>query len=299
MLPESTNPNRGFGAAKYLSELLLKLTFTLLLGGFLGVTLVRFAPGFNSDEDSLDSRLSQESKQAIRESRAQDVSVSRFYIHYLTALMHGDLGTSRTLARPVMELLRQRLPVTMKAVSLGWLTGWCLGLALAISSVMLRSAAYDSFASLLAGATLCFPVAVISLLFMYVEGPASLVIGLIIFPKIFQFSRNLLKTSSEQLHILAARAKGAGRMRVLVWHVLPTAAPQHLALAGVTMSVALGAAIPVEAIFDLPGTGQLAWQSALGRDLPVLVNLTLLMTGFTLLVNAAAEISALPFKAGR
>ena len=65
------------------------------------------------------------------------------------------------------------------------------------------------------------------------------------------------------------------------------------------MSIALGAAIPVEAIFDLPGTGQLAWQSALSRDLPVLVNLTLLMTAFTLLVNAAAELSALPFKANQ
>lgn len=299
MLPESTSPNRGFGAAKYLSKLLLKLTFTLLLGGFLGATLIRFAPGFNFYEDTLDARLSEESKQALRESHAQDLNVSHFYWHYLTSLTHGDLGTSRTLARPVSELLRERLPVTMKAVSAGWVMGWCLGLALAISSVMLRSAAYDSFASLLAGATLCFPVAVISLLFMYVEGPASLVIGLVIFPKIFQFSRNLLKTSSEQLHILAARAKGAGRIRVLIWHILPTAAPQLLALAGVTMSVALGAAIPVEAIFDLAGTGQLAWQSALSRDLPVLVNLTLLMTTFTLLVNAAAEVSAIPFKANR
>jgi peptide/nickel transport system permease protein len=299
MLPESTSSNRGFGAAKYLSELLLKLIFTLLLGGFLGATLVRFAPGFNSDEESLDSRLSEESKQAIRQSRAQDLSVSRFYFYYLAAVMHGDLGTSRTLARPVSELLRERLPVTMKAVGTGWVAGWCLGLALAISSVMLRSAAYDSLASLLAGLTLCFPVAVVALLFMYVEGPASLVISLIIFPKIFQFSRSLLKTSSQQLHILAARAKGAGRIRVLVWHILPTAAPQLLALAGVTMSIALGSAIPVEAIFDLPGTGQLAWQSALSRDLPVLVNLTLLMTGFTLLINTTAEVSALPFKAGR
>ena len=47
--------------------------------------------------------------------------------------------------------------------------------------------------------------------------------------------------------------------------------PQLLALAGVTVSLAFGAAIPVEAIADSPGVGQLAWQAALGRDLPVLV----------------------------
>jgi len=299
MPAESTNPDNSFRAARYLSKLLLKLVFTLLLGGFLGATLVRVAPGFNITEEGLDFRLSEASKQAIQAASRQDSSVPRFYLNYLLALAHGDLGTSRTFARPVTELLRERLPVTVKAVAAGWTMGWLLGLLLAMASVSFRSAAYDGFASVLAGATLCFPVAVMSLLFMYVEGPAALVIALIVFPKIFQFSRNLLKKSSEQLHVLTAQAKGAGRMRVLVFHILPTAAPELLALAGVTMSIALGAAIPVEAIFDLPGTGQLAWQSALSRDLPVLVNLTLLMTAFTLLLNAAAELSALPFKANR
>ena len=70
--------------------------------------------------------------------------------------------------------------------------------------------------------------------------------------------------------------------------MLPVA-PQLLALAGVTVSLAFGAAIPVEAIADSPGIGQLAWQAALGRDLPVLVNLTLLVTAFTLIANSSAE----------
>ena len=39
-------------------------------------------------------------------------------------------------------------------------------------------------------------------------------------------------------HVLMARAKGLGNLRVLVWHILPTAAPQLLALAGVSLCVA-------------------------------------------------------------
>ena len=55
-------------------------------------------------------------------------------------------------------------------------------------------------------------------------------------------------------------------MRVLCWHVIPVSAAPLLALAGVSVSIALGAAIPVEALCGIPGIGQLAWQAALGRD---------------------------------
>jgi peptide/nickel transport system permease protein len=63
-----------------------------------------------------------------------------------------------------------------------------------------------------------------------------------------------------------------------------------IALAGITVSIALGASIPVESLCGLPGIGQLAWQAALSRDLPLLVNLTLLVTLVTLLANSSADV---------
>jgi peptide/nickel transport system permease protein len=72
--------------------------------------------------------------------------------------------------------------------------------------------------------------------------------------------------------------------------VLPVAGPQMIALAGITVSIALGASIPVESLCGLPGIGQLAWQAALSRDLPLLVNLTLLVTLVTLLANSGADV---------
>ena len=68
------------------------------------------------------------------------------------------------------------------------------------------------------------------------------------------------------------------------------AAPQLLAVAGVSVSVALGAAIPVEALCGLAGVGQLAWQAALARDLPLLMNITLLVTLVTLLAHSGADV---------
>ena len=66
--------------------------------------------------------------------------------------------------------------------------------------------------------------------------------------------------------------------------------PQILALLGVSASVVFGAAIPVEVICDSPGLGQLAWQAALKRDLPLLIDITLLVTIVTGLSGLAAEV---------
>src|SRR5438270_7966338 len=92
---------------------------TLLLAGFLGATLVRVAPGFGIDERSLDARLSAESQQALREQQLKDSNILSFYARYLGSLLRGDLGESRILQRPVTELLRERLPVTMETVLVG------------------------------------------------------------------------------------------------------------------------------------------------------------------------------------
>jgi ABC-type dipeptide/oligopeptide/nickel transport system permease component len=72
--------------------------------------------------------------------------------------------------------------------------------------------------------------------------------------------------------------------------VIPVAAPQLLAVAGISVSIAIGATIPVEALCGLAGVGQLAWQAALGRDLPLLVNITVLVTLVTLLANCGADL---------
>jgi peptide/nickel transport system permease protein len=269
----------------------------LLLGGFLGATLVRLAPGFGVDEQELDSRLNHESIQALRQSRVRDGSLAEYYFHYLNRLMRGDLGTSRTLQQPVRQLLAERFPETLKSVALGLALGWTLGLALAIASVMSRSWSIDLLTNLVAGVLLCFPAAVLALLFVMAHAPGRLVLGLIVFPKVFRYTRNLLELSASLPHVLTARAKGLGGFRLLLWHILPVTAPQLLALAGVSVSLAFAAAIPVEVVCDLPGIGQLAWKAALGRDLELLVNLTMIVTMVTLLANSAADLMRNPLRA--
>ena len=285
----------GIDTLSALPKLVAKILITVLLGGFLGATLVRFAPGFGVDEEELDSRLSAQSIQALRETRAEDSNIFVFYFHYLSRLLRGDLGISRTLQRPVRQLVAERLPETLKSVAAGMALGWIAGFLLGVAVVMSRAWYLDLLGSLLVGVLLCLPAAVLALLFVLAQAPARLLLGLIIFPKVFRYSRNLLGRSSALPHVLTARAKGLGNMRVLVWHILPTAGPQLLALLGVTVSFAFTAAIPMEALCDMPGIGQLAWKAALGRDVALLVNLTMIVTLVTLMANSASEMMGKTF----
>jgi peptide/nickel transport system permease protein len=70
---------------------------------------------------------------------------------------------------------------------------------------------------------------------------------------------------------------------------LPSVAPQLLALGGVSVSIAFGAAIPVEVLCDLPGIGQLAWKAATARDLPLLVAITFVVIVMTQVCNTVSD----------
>ena len=268
----------------------LALLATVLLGGFLSATLMRLAPGFDTDERELDPHLNAQSVQALREARHQDHNVFRFYISYVGRAAHGDLGTSLALGQPVRTLLRDRAPLTLRLVTIGLALAWLLTLTLALSAAWLRLSIYDTLTTIVSGTLLCLPAAVLALLSVLSNAPGALAIALIVFPRTFRYTRNLLVKTYSRPHIITARAKGLGEARVLFWHVVPVVTPQLLAVTGVSVSMAVGAAIPVEALCGLAGIGQLAWQAALARDLPLLVNITVLVTLVTLLANSGADV---------
>jgi peptide/nickel transport system permease protein len=271
----------------------LALFATLLIGGLLSATLVRLAPGFDSDDRELDPHLSAESVQALRDARQRDHNVVRFYLSYINRAAHGDLGVSLALGQPVRTLLRDRIPLTLRLLAVGLGLGWLAALTLALSATWMRISAYDAIVTGLSGAALCVPAAVLALLSVLWNLPGAMAIAVIVSPRIYRYARNLLARSYSLPHIVTARAKGLSHARIFYYHVLPGVTPQLLAIAGVSVSMAVGAAIPVEALCSLPGVGQLAWQAALARDLPLLVNITMLVTLVTLLANSGADVIGL------
>jgi peptide/nickel transport system permease protein len=267
----------------------VRLLAIMVLASLAGALLIRYAPGFFSTDQDLNPGLSSPSLRAIHEARLAEANIPRFYFHYLSSLARGDLGTSMSLNQPVRDLLRERLPVTLKNLAQALLLAWLLGLALAVVSTTFNSRILAGASEGLSGVFISTPAAALALVFVFLRLPAFAAATVLLFPRIYRYSRNLLQDGYESPHVLMARAKGAGRWRVLVWHVAAVCLPQWTALLGVSMRMAIGVLLPVEVISDVPGIGQLAWQAAQSRDLTLLVNLTLVVTFLTVCATTLAD----------
>jgi len=270
---------------------LLMLAAVGLLGGLLSASLVRFSPGYGVDEQELDFRLSQASVEAIRNSHRIHSGLLSYYGHYLAGAIHGDFGSSQWLQRPISSLIKERFPVTAKSALLGVSLAWLVALLISFAGVFFRGFYFDVSTTLISAVLIALPAAVVAIFSVYLRAPVFVAIAVVIFPKLFRYLRNLLNHAYSQPYILAARARGISQSRILFSHVLPLASPALFALLGVSLAVAFGAAIPIEALCDSPGVGQLAWQAALNRDMPLIMNLTLLVTLITVAANMLANIA--------
>lgn len=274
-------------AAKRVGSLLL----VSLVGGLFGATLVRFAPGYGVDERELDPRLSRTSVEFIRNSHRLSSGIFTYYGHFLAGAVHGDLGDSQWLQRPISDLIRERFPLTVRSVLFGTSLAWLAAFAVSVGAACFPNLAVELSATLVSGFLIALPSAVVAMFAVYARAPVSLAIAVVIFPKVFRYVRNLLAHANTQPHVLAAHAHGLGTARILSHHLLPSIFPSLLALLGVSLSMAFGAAIPIEALCDSPGVGQLAWQATLNRDVPLVTALTLLVTFVTVSTNSFTHVA--------
>jgi peptide/nickel transport system permease protein len=284
--------------AKLLLTALRRLLFLFCLGiggALLSATLVRFAPGYGVQERELDPRWSAQSIEALHQKQVLHEGLGSYYFHYVSALAHGDLGESDSLKRPVRELLRQRLPVTGDSVVRGLALAWLAAMVIASLGLASRGRLYEASSTAFSSLLLSLPSAVVAMLAVHLRTPVFCAIAVVVFPRLHRYIRSLLARSYDQPHVLAARARGLGSGAIFWRHVLPVAAPPLLALLGVSFAIAFGAAIPIEALCDSPGLGQLAWQAALSRDLSLIVNVTLVVCLVMLTANGIADLAGRAF----
>jgi peptide/nickel transport system permease protein len=276
--------------ARSLAATLLNLALVVLLGGFAAAALVRFSPGFDVDENAWNPKISAATLEAMHAERERESQLPRFYLNYLRSAFHGDFGQSDSFRQPVGELLRRRAPVTLELVGWGVAGGMLLGGLLAWVAVWPRRASLGFAASAVSGLLLAIPPAVMALAFFAAEAPLAGAVALALLPRVFGTLRALLEELAEAPPLLAARARGVGRMALARRYVLAPAAPRLIALTGLALVIAFGTAIPVEALCGVPGIGQLAWKSALARDLPLLCGLALITTFIVALMQSAGDM---------
>jgi peptide/nickel transport system permease protein len=100
---------------------------------------------------------------------------------------------------------------------------------------------------------------------------------------------NLIETMSED-YIRTARAKGLSERRVVLRHGLRSAITPVVTAAGLDIGILLGGAILVESVFNIPGIGQLAYDSIRNSDLPIIQGTVLLGAFFIILMNLVVDV---------
>jgi peptide/nickel transport system permease protein len=250
--------------------------------------LVCYAPAATVDERELDTRLNERSLARIRAEKAAHGNLVLSLREYFSGLTHGDLGYSTSRNQSIRSLIAESAPATVRSAGLGLLGAWMLGLLLAAPLGRI----WKSVSAVTAAVLLSIPVALVAYLSLVFGGAAELVFIVALAPKVFRYASNIFAECYAAPHLEAAKSLGISEGRILVRHVLPGAARPLLALAATSVALAIGAAIPIETVCDVSGLGRLAWQAAMARDLPLLVNLTAVVALVTTVATTAAEALA-------
>ncbi len=262
--------------------------FALMLLVMIGATLlVRLAPGYLSDAREMDARYGNTVRAELAQEDAQSRSLTQMLAREMGGWLRGNAGVSRQFGVPVGQLIRPRLVVTGALLLRSLLLGWALALSAALVSSTRRKSGvvWQAPSTLL----LAIPTAAMATLCLLAgSGGPVMVMAMLIAARDFKFLYRILRQAWLEPHLLHARAQGIPMRRLLAVHLAPSIASQLGALAGLSMVIALSALVPVEVLLDVPGLGQLAWNAAMNRDLPVLLAVTLLMA---LAVTASGILS--------
>ena len=267
-----------------------KRLIILLLAGLCGAILVGMAPGAGVDERELDPRLRPESVEMLRRQNQGETVSLAYYPRFIARLLRGDAGESRLFGAPVAQLIQQRIGTTARSVFAGLAAAWAAAALLAVVTALNGHGSVVLLSTLVSAMLLSVPSGVLAVVGLLLDLPFAAIAG-VVFPRVYPHVYNQLRASLVKPHVVMARSRGLSPARVLWGYVLPGLLLPMVALAGVSVTLALGASIPVEALADSPGLGQLAWRAALARDLPLLVAITLLITSVTVLANLLSDIA--------
>jgi peptide/nickel transport system permease protein len=262
-------------AASLLKRLARTLAIVVLVVAG-STVLVRFAPGYLSDAREMDSRYGDAARVELAAEAERSASLKQMLWTEFAGWTRGNLGVSRQYEVPVAELILPRLAVTGGLLLRAIVLAWTLALFAALASNSSKNPwlLWQLPSTLL----LAVPTAAMATICMLSDrGGPVLVMTLLVAARDFKFLDRMFRKAWRDPHMLQARAQGLTPLRLVTGHILPSISSQLLALATLSIVTALSALVPVEVIFSVPGLGQLAWNAAMNRDLPVLLAVTTIM----------------------
>lgn len=256
----------------------LRLVSLLLLATVGTVLLVRSAPGYFSRSGEVDGQHSETVRRQLEAQQQGEGTPLQASLHFAGRLMHGDLGRSQQYGVEVSGLLLPRLRVTARVLLPAVLLSPLLALLCALPCSQLRGPVLERAAAAATLLGIAVPVSVLggASLLSGLGGPAAVLLA-VVAARDFRFFTRLLRRQSRVPYLLYARAYGSQPLRATAYAVLLPVCGEMFSLLALSLITALGSIVPVEVIFGVPGVGQMAWNAAMNRDLPVLLAVTLVM----------------------
>ena len=302
-----------------MSLFILKRVLTLLatlLGASLVVFLVlEILPG-NAAQILLGPDADPEAVLALGKQLGLDQPAIHRYFHWVGGMLSGDLGNSYAYSSPVLELIQERLALTVPLA----LMAMILTTAMAISAGLYAAARHNRAGDVgIMGLTQLgiaipnFWFAILLILLFSVRlnwfsaggfpgwedgfWPAfqSLVLPAVSLAVVqaailARITRSAVLEVLREDFVRTARSKGLTRRATLWRHVLRNAMIPVVTVMGLQFANLLAGTIVVENVFYLPGLGRLIFQSIANRDLIVVRNCVMLLAAMVVIVNFVVDV---------
>jgi peptide/nickel transport system permease protein len=245
---------------------------------------------------------------AVRKQYGLDRPVAVQYLAWLGKAARGDFGVSFRQHRPVVDIVVERLPVTVILGTAALVVALLISLPLATAAAARRNSWIDRAALAIALLGQAIPSFWLALLFILVFSvelgwmPASgssapsmfvmpaLVLGFFSTPPILRLTRAGMIEVLRADYIRTARAKGLPPRRVLLLHALRNAIVPVVGIAAVQFGYLLGGSVVIETIYAMNGVGYLAWEAVSNGDMPVIEALVLITAFIYVVLTLLADL---------
>ena len=246
--------------------------------------------------------------QAIKAAYGFDQPVYVQYFKWLAGAVQGEFGESVYFRMPVIDLIMERLPVTMTLGVCAMAFALLLSIPLGVLAAMFPNSLIDRTALLLAVVGQAMPsfwfALMLIVLFAYwvpilpASGSESwehfilptIVLGYYATPAFMRLTRTGLLDVLSSDYVRTARAKGLSPAKVLFKHALRNAIIPVVSLAAVQFGFMLTGSIIIETVFALHGAGFLAWESISRSDFPTVQAVLLLFSWFYIVLTFLADL---------
>lgn len=237
-------------------------------------------------------------------------------LDYYQGLVRGDLGRSLLLGKGVFAATMERLPVTIGLSLFALVFTLLIGIASGIIAALRQNSWIDQAAMMFAMIGISVPNFFLGLLMIilfavhlgwlpsggYVafgDDPLGWLrsmtmpafsLALLQAGLLARITRSSMLEVLRQDYIRTARAKGLPQRKVILKHALANALIPIVTVVGIIVSLLLSGAVVTEALFSIPGMGQLLTQAVLSRDYPMVQGGLLLVTTFLVMVNITVDV---------